>query len=181
MRALLLQFLGAFSNVQNFADEMVARIFFQARLGIAAEKVWSLAVRRIRDEERVPLFIAIAEEVESDADLSHFEETYKRCKEMRDRIAHSVRFTPDGEHLVTIQRTIIGSVTKPIPEPVEVDRSQLKEAIRDCSWLHTQMSYAMSSGGLVVKTMLRDVPHYVPKPAARPDEWGGIRLAAVEE
>ncbi|AMT72128.1 hypothetical protein [Mycobacteroides immunogenum] len=176
IRTLLLQFLGAYSRVQNYVDEVVARTFFSKRLGMAAERVWKLAVSRIRDDERVPLFLAIADELKTDADLELFEDVYKKRKTLRDGIAHSAHFAADGEHLVSIQRTVVATGLDPFPEPVKVDRDELLAAIRDCSWLQAQMVYVLLSG-MNLKMALGDIPVTVPKPARNPDDWDRAEFA----
>lgn len=60
MNERALRFLGAFSHIQICIDEMLAKTFFEKRIPKAARVVWKRTVGRIRDDERVDLFQAIA-------------------------------------------------------------------------------------------------------------------------
>lgn len=181
MHALLLRFLGSFAQLQDFLDTMVAKRFLDRRMPAAGKFFWHRAVKRIRDDERVTLFLAIAKDLESDADLDAFKGVFDRVKDLRDGVAHSARIVhAEEDDVLMIDKSIITALGEP-PQRVTVDRAQLLLAIRECGWLDAQANYVVHSGGLYEELRLGAVLMVVPKPASTPEEWNGVTYEGADE
>lgn len=174
MHALVLQFLGCFSAVQDWIDHMIARSFFQNWMPRAADVVWKRTVYRIKDEERVALLLAIAEEIETDAALGSFKTVYMEAKRLRDRLAHTSLFQPDGIDRLQIHTTLVGH--EDAPAPTEIHRVRVLNAIWYCNWLEAQLLYITSSEKLSTGINLVEAPVEVLKPPERPEDWDGERF-----
>lgn len=46
-------------------------------------------LRRVHDEQRLPLFVAFVAEVKYQGDLTHYITIYRRAKQLRDMVGHS--------------------------------------------------------------------------------------------
>jgi hypothetical protein len=174
IHALLLEFLGPFSHVQDVIDKVVTKIYFNKRIPKASAVVWRLAVSRIRDDERIKLFLAIAEDLDTDADLSNFGAIYNRVKSHRDLAGHSARFTTTSPDQIRIRRTLVlGPANDGKTDVVELDRNQVVDSLRDCDWLVAQMLYVVFASDLVAGAYLGDTPIAYQRPASRPEDWEG--------
>ncbi|AKP59815.1 hypothetical protein [Mycobacteroides abscessus] len=181
IHALVLNLLGAFSNLQDYADTMVARRFFDKQIPKVADFVWKRAVSRIKDEERINLFLAIAEELDTDAELDSIKAVFMRAKRLRDNVAHSASISANGEGRLMISKTLVSSLQEPTPDPTEVERGQILAAIHDCRWVHAQMTYVMYAGNYYVKLYLGSVELEVLKPPGTPEQWDGNPFRRVGE
>lgn len=174
MHALVLQLLGGFSSVQGLIDE-VAGMFFAKRMPKARDIVMKLAVSRIRDDERVRLFLAIAEDAGGDADLASFKTVYNRTKELRDSVAHSARIHPIGfDQLMLNRRVKSGTPVRDITRP------ELLDALRDCGWMEAQIVYTLVSSGLTKEIRMGSTLVEAMKPTQRPEDWDGETFRVVE-
>lgn len=170
---LVLRLLGEFANLQNWVDNVVAGIFFRQRMPNSAELVWERAISRINDKERIKLFRAIAEDLETDAELDCVNDVFMRVKHLRDKIAHWPRATDLGDGRLAISTTMISSLSEPIQDAVELDRQTVLNAIRDCKWLEAQMAYVMLSKWPIPGNYPGAKPPVHPKPARTPEQWDG--------
>lgn len=188
MHAMLLRFIGSFSQLQDLIDDVVIKTFFTSHMPAAGEVFWKRTVDRIKDEERVKFLLAIAAEIGSDAELDSFKAVFNRVKEFRNIVAHSAKIVEDGEDRLVILRTVFYSAIKPQPAPAEVDRSQLSQAIRDCDWLTAQTHYIQSSmqkeiqmegfpssGSKPSPALMKAV-----KPSREPEDWNGVVFQGVD-
>lgn len=181
IHVLVLNLLGAFSHLQEYADTMVARRFFDKQIPKVADFVWKRAVSRIKDEERIDLFLAIAEELDTDAELDSAKAVFMRAKRLRDKVAHSASISANGEGRLTISKTLVSSFSEPKPDPTEVERGQILAAIHDCGWVQAQMTYVMYAGKYYVKMYLGSVELEVLKPPGTPEQWDGNSYRRARE
>lgn len=146
LHVLVLRFLGAFSHVQDWMDNVIAWIYLKGQMPNAGEVVWDRAVSRINDKERVKLFLAIAKDIGTDAELDCVAAEYERLKRLRDKVAHSARMSDYGDGSLTLSKSHITALraTNWDPSKLEttrIDRTQILKAIRSCKWLEAQMTY----------------------------------------
>src|SRR5215467_8816090 len=71
----ILRFMGAFSSVQ-FAIDNVVGLYLKRRMPDLGPELDKQLIRRIRDDQRLPLFNAFAAEAKYDGDLSQFAATW---------------------------------------------------------------------------------------------------------
>jgi hypothetical protein len=83
----VLRFMGAFSSTQ-FAIDGVIGLYLQRRMPDLGTALQSQFLRKIRDDQRLPLFKGFAAEACYEGDLRHFEPIYLRAKQVRDLIGH---------------------------------------------------------------------------------------------
>lgn len=178
IHASVLALLGAFSHLQDLIDEIVARTFLEKRMPNTADLIWQRAVSRINDKERIELFLNISEDLETDADLESVRAVYMRVKELRDRVAHSTRFTTTESGQLTMGKSVLSSLRKLPPEPLEVNRVTIFNALWECRWIEAQIFY-------VVLRMMQPgpKPFEILKPAGTPEQWNGetYRLTAGKD
>lgn len=168
IHASVLALLGAFSHLQDLMDEIVARTFLEKRMPKTADLIWQRAVSRINDKERIELFLKISEDLGTDADLESVGTVYMRVKELRDRVAHSTRFTTTEGGQLTMGKTVLSSLKKLPPEPLEVNRVTIFNALWECRWIEAQIFY------VVVRMMQPgSKPFEILKPAGTPEQWNG--------
>lgn len=177
MSALALRFLGHFSNVQD-QIESAARMLCFKRMQKGGGIIGDFVVSRINDEERVRLLMAIAEEMETDADLSNFKTVFMRVKKLRDAVAHASAFRtgndPDRLEISRVALMVPTSRSKRAT-PDHVTRRQLTGAMHDCSWLYAQVTYVITSTPhAVLDIRMGSTPVTVFKPVARPEDWDGV-------
>lgn len=170
---MLLRFLGSFSHLQDLIDQVVTKVFFEKRMPIACDIVWKRTVGRIKDEERVELFMAIAAEVGTDAELGSFKATFMQVKRFRDSVAHSARIQAKGNDRLDVNRTLVRSWKDPELSATEVSRDELARVLRHCAWLDAQVVYVLSSEKLLKEARLGSTLMEVLKPTGRPDDWDG--------
>lgn len=174
IREFLLGFLGLFSHVQDLVDNVVAPTFFRRRIPMAADVVLKRTISRIKDEERVDLVLAIAAELNTDADLDSFKAVYMRVKRLRDKIAHSARFKAIDEDRMSIEKTMLVSIDESREAPIEVDRIQIGRAAHDCNWLQAQVLYIISADGEPIELAGQRQSASIIKPPAVPEGWDGV-------
>lgn len=178
MHELLMRLLGEFSHLQECLDNLVAKKFLEVRIPAASQFFVNRAIKRISDEERAEVFLAIAQDLDSDAALSSFRAVFNRVKKLRDKCAHSARITPGANGVLVIEKSVITDHKSPI-DRTTVSRSELTQAIHECLWLEAQAIYVCRSGGLYEKLSLGDVPIEPVKPAEQPEDWDGVTYRAV--
>jgi hypothetical protein len=112
------RFLGFFARPK--LDYNAARMLLINRRPRAAEVVANLAISRIEDEDRIPLFLAIADELESDTDL---EVVYKGVEGLRNKTAHAAEIARGGPDRLVIKKfALIASWNKNV-KPSNVERA----------------------------------------------------------
>lgn len=168
IHASVLRFLGAFSHLQDLLDEAVARTFFERRMPNAADLVWQRAVSRINDQERIELFLNISKDLGTDAELESVQTIYMGLKKLRDQVAHSTQFTTQGDQL-KIGKTVLSSLKKLPPAPMELSSVMIYNAVWQCRWLEAQIFYVLV--GMMVPG---PKPFEILKPAGTPEQWNGI-------
>ncbi len=176
IHVLILRFLGAFSHVQDWMDNVIAWIFFKGQMPNAAAVVWDRAVSRINDKERVKLFLAIAKDIGTDAELDCVAAEYAELKQLRDKAAHSAKFFDYGDGNLTISKSHITALRENDWEPTKlektsIDRNQILRALRSCKWLEAQMTYVIFCYEPIAEVRAASGSHKLPKPARTPEQW----------
>ncbi|MDO3335127.1 calponin homology domain-containing protein [Mycobacteroides abscessus] len=174
IHTLVLKLLGAFAHLQDFVDNAIAKMFFDKRMPHTADLVWRRAVSRINDAERIELFLNIAEDIGTDADLSSTKDIYMGIKAVRDRVAHSATFRLDADGRLIMSKSVLSTFSKPIPAPMEVSLVQISNALWECRWLEAQMLYVALHNQQGIRVSQGPVVQTTRKPAATPAEWDGI-------
>jgi hypothetical protein len=132
----IIQFMGAFSSTQ-FAIDSVIGLYLRREmphLGLELDKQF---LRRIRDEQRLPLFKAFAIQAKYNGDLAQFTRIYNRAKQLRDLMGHSLHvvgpvYSPNNPPMVGVTRP---STTKTNLVPHPLLPSTFTRFTVDCEWL----------------------------------------------
>ncbi len=180
MNELLLGFLGAFSHVQTYIDDVLADLFFKQRMPNAADFVTDRVVSRIRDEERTKLVQAIAAELGTDAELDSFNAVYMEVKRLRDRVAHSARFSSSADQ-VSVTPSYINPAGDGAPEVRIIERAELREAVQKLRWIEAQIMYVLYSSELLTGLFRGDRPLGVVKPTRLPQDWNGVVFIDLQD
>jgi hypothetical protein len=171
MQAMLLEIAGVFSYAQE-QIELLTKIFLDQRLGNAAAIVAERTTGRINDEERLKLFLAIATELKTGAELSDFSAEYRIAKKFRDGVAHAAIFNLTESKLQYSKAFNQDSV-------YEASVPELHEMRRKCMWLLAQISYVLSSrlGEVTVEQPSGGrVRVYPVRPPAKAKDWQGLTM-----
>jgi len=172
IHALTLRVMGAFSHVQALIDN-ASRMFLRNRVPAASKVLEDLAIKRIQDRERADLFLAIAAELATDAELDNFRAVFMRVKSVRDRAAHGSRFQADGTDRIEVQKTVLINRGDPPPAPTTIERQELAAALRDCGWLESQVLYVQFASGILRPIEREALRFGVMKPPVQAEEWQG--------
>jgi hypothetical protein len=167
----VLRFIGAFSSTQ-FAIDTVISFYLHRRIPDLGPELDRQFLRRIRDDQRLPLFTAFAAQANYEGDLTNFARIYNRAKQLRDMIGHSL--------------SVIGPVYSPgkppgrfsgaridgqgRPRPRTALPSTFIRLIADCEWL-TQHVYR--AGYTAEPQMFKDLqgnPSEPPVPELLPQD-----------
>lgn len=84
----VLLFMGAFSTTQ-FAIDSVVDMYLRLATPELGPELERQFLRRIRDDQRLPLFKAFAAQVNYGGDITCFAKIYNRAKQLRDLVGHS--------------------------------------------------------------------------------------------
>lgn len=136
----VLRFMGAFSSTQ-FAIDSVIGLYLRRRMPDLGPSLDEQFLDRVRDDQRLTLFKGFAAEAAYDGDLSHFAPIYKRAKQVRDMVGHSLSVAgpvySGGKPVVAVARPRGVKVDR-VPEPLLP--STFVRLTADCEWL-TQHVY----------------------------------------
>ena len=137
----VLRFMGAFSSTQ-FAIDTVIGFYLRHRMPNLGPELDKQFLRRIRDDQRLPLFTAFAAQANYEGDITHFAKIYNRAKQLRDMIGHSLSvigpvYSPGKPPVVSVARASTARVDL-VPEPLLP--STFTRLTADCEWL-TQHVY----------------------------------------
>jgi hypothetical protein len=166
----VLQFMGAFSSTQ-FAIDSVIGFYLRRRMPDLGPELEKQFLRRIRDDQRLPLFKAFAAQANYEGDLTHFTTIYRRAKQLRDLIGHSLSVVGPVHSAGKSPRV---GVARPssvkvdlVPDPLMP--STFTRFTADCKWI-TQHVYR--AGYTVEPQMFRDLQGELrepPIPAVLPE------------
>jgi len=170
----VLGFMGAFSSVQ-FAIDTVVGFYLKRRMPDLGSELDKLFIRRIRDDQRLPLFRAFAAEAKYDGDLNRFAAIYGRAKQARDLVGHSLNvggpvYSPGKPPSVGV-----ASMAKRDQVPDPLLPSTFTRLTADCEWLR---AHVYRAGWTVEPQMFRTItnePHEPSVPSVLPE--GGEPLA----
>lgn len=132
----VLGFMGAFSSTQ-FAIDTVLDSYLRIRMPELGPELEKQFLRRVRDDQRLPLFKAFATQVNYGVDITHFTRIYNRAKQVRDMIGHSQRV--DGPVYQVGGPPVVGvsgrraSRGAQVPDPLLP--STFTRLTADCEWL----------------------------------------------
>jgi hypothetical protein len=166
----VLRFMGAFSSTQ-FAIDNVIGLYLRRRLPDLGSALQKQFLGKIRDDQRLPLFQAFADEARYEGDLTHFEPIYLRAKQVRDMIGHSLHVTgpvysPNRPPFVGVTRV---SNTKIERAPSPLFPSTFVRLTADCEWIteHVWRAGYMAEPDMFVR--VDGKPTEPPVPAASPE------------
>jgi hypothetical protein len=147
--------MGAFSSTQ-FAIDTVVGFYLCRRIPDLGPELEKQFLRRIRDDQRLPLFKAFAAQAKYEGDLTHFTKIYSRAKQLRDMIGHSLSvigpvYSPGKPPVVAVVRPSTTKVDL-VPEPLLP--STFTRLTADCEWL-TQHVYR--AGYATEPQMFKDI------------------------
>jgi hypothetical protein len=130
----VLRFMGAFSATQ-FAVDSAVGMYLRRRMPNLGAELDKQFLRRIRDDQRLPLFKAFAAEVGYEGDITHFGKIYNRAKQVRDLVGHSHSVIGPvyggGEPVVGVASTLAN--VHLVPRPLMP--STFSRLTADCKWL----------------------------------------------
>jgi hypothetical protein len=137
----VLRFMGAFSSTQ-FAIDTVVGLYLRRRMPDLGPELDKQFLRRIRDDQRLPIFKAFAAQANYEGDLTHFVRIYRRAKQLRDMIGHSLNvagpvYSPGKLPCVVVACPSAVKVDL-VPEPLLP--STFTRLTADCEWI-TQHVY----------------------------------------
>ena len=174
MALMVLELIGGMSRVQEQIDQLIAKRFFDTRMKNSAKFLYDKTVDRIKDEDRPTLFMAIALDLGTDADLYTFKHSYTDLRKYRNDLAHSVSVTRDGLNRLTVLKTLM---TQPDPNKavwMDITRKQLTDKRRVCAWLEAQIRYVALSSDLYSAVYQGDTLMRVVKPTRKAADWDGV-------
>ena len=164
-----LQFMGAFSSVQ-FAIDSVLNVYLASALSELGPELQKQFLKRVRDDQRLPLFLAFSRQVEDAEDLCNFGFIYNRCKQLRDRLGHSQSIVgpvyswgaPPEVGLVYASQSKSDLIPKPLL-PSTFTRLQ-----NDCEWLNQHVWRTAYVDGSMTFMSPGGEPHEPPSPPLLP-------------
>ena len=135
----VLAFLGRFASVQSSIDTAL-EYHFNKTMPALGPLVIKQYLSRIRDEDRIPFFLALAKEIDYQRDLSSLARIYTRAKETRDLIGHSpgvaVAWTNDGWQVaVTRNHDYNPKRLSRVPHPLWPET--FDRLVNDCKWMES--------------------------------------------
>jgi hypothetical protein len=139
IEAKVLRFLGEFSSLQASIDAAIAA-YLADRMPAVGPLICENHVERLRDEDRIPLLLAMAADTGYSGDLSEAKARFVRAKETRDLIGHSQSvehaYDPAADDwIVAVSRraTYPSRRLNRVPHPLYP--GTLDRLSNDCSWL----------------------------------------------
>jgi len=137
----VLAFLGSFASVQSSIDTAL-EYHLNKTMPTLGPLVIKQYLSRIRDEDRAPFFLALADEVGYQRDLSALKRIYVRAKETRDLIGHSpgvaVAWTSDGWQVsVTRKHDYNRMRLSKVPNPLWPET--FDRLANDCKWIEAHV------------------------------------------
>jgi hypothetical protein len=170
----VLAFMGAFSSVQ-FAIDTVVGLYLKRRMPDLGSELDKQFIRKIRDDQRLPLFKAFAAEAKYDGDLTQFAAIYGRAKQVRDLIGHSLNVAGPVYSQGKSSSVAVASMAKRDLLPNPLLPSTFTRLTADCEWLQAHVHRAgWTIEPQMFKTFTKE-PYEPPVPSVLPE--GGEPLA----
>jgi hypothetical protein len=131
----VLRFMGAFSSTQ-FAIDSVIGLYLRRRMPELGPVLAKVFLDRVRDDQRLPLFKAFVAQANYNGDLTHFDSTYLRTKQVRDMTGHSLNvhgpvYSAGKQPFVAVASTV--KDRSRVPDPLLP--STFTRLTADCEWL----------------------------------------------
>ena len=131
-----LQFMGAFSSAQ-FAIDTILTVYLSSILPELGPELQRQFLKRVRDDQRLPLLEAFCREINYPEDLSNFKRVYNRAKQLRDKLGHSLAivgpvYSWDKPPEVGVAYATSGN-SDLVPSPLLPSTFTRMQA--DCEWL----------------------------------------------
>jgi hypothetical protein len=170
----VLGFMGAFSSIQ-FAIDTVIGLYLKRRMPDLGPVLEKQLIRRIRDDQRLPLFNAFANEAKYDGDLTRFTAIYSRAKQTRDLVGHSLNLAGPVYSPGKPPSVAVASMAKRDLVPDPLLPSTFTRLTADCEWLQMHVYRA---GWSIEPQMFRtctNEPYEAPVPPTLPE--GGEPVA----
>lgn len=163
----VLSFLGAFSATQFAIDGMVG-MYLRAQMPDLGAELDKTFLRRIRDDQRLPLFEAFAKNVKYAYDVPLFVTLYIRAKQVRDMVGHAQwvggPVSPSGT--VGVATTVTEANRTLVPN--RLYPSTFTHLKADCEWLCMHIYRAGFVGNATKFVTAGGQPHEPQIPPARP-------------
>ena len=172
----VLTFMGAFSSVQHHIDSLVG-MYLRRSMPVLGEELDRQFLRRIRDDQRLPLFKAFAGQVNYAVDITHFGKIYSRAKQVRDLVGHAAGvngpvYSPGGQPPVVAVASYATN-THLVPRPLLPSTFTRLKA--DCEWLNQHITRAGYEGNAWTVVDGSGQPYEPPTPAAQPEGGKPLR------
>lgn len=148
-------------------------IYFEKRIPKLAKLVQRKMIDRIKDDDRLNLFLDLAAELDSGVKLDHFKQVFNDAKKLRDFAAHAARIETVSPDSVRLVKSIWTGPKGDLKDARTVPSSELQEEIRNCEWMHDQVLYVLMSSDLVDRVYLAGREREPVKPPSDPKEWDG--------
>jgi hypothetical protein len=170
----VLTFMGAFSSTQFLIDGIVG-MYLRRQMPVLGEELDKQFLRRIRDDQRLPLFKAFVAQVNYALDITHFGELYNRAKQVRDMVGHSMSVNGPvyglGAPVVAVASTATN--TNLVPRPLLP--STFTRLRADCEWLSQHVTRAAYEGKACKIVDGSGREYEPPVPAAQPEGGEPLR------
>jgi hypothetical protein len=162
--------MGRFSSMQ-FAIDTALEFYVKARLPSLGPFLNKEFLTRIRDDQRLPAFLAFAQDSGYSQDLSLVTPLYRRAKQTRDYVGHSLGVSvfppPKGQAAKVNVVALSKSKRTLVPEPLVPET--FDRLTNDCEWIEEHALRALYEAGV---TEFRDLtgtqPYEPPIPPATP-------------
>ncbi|NMN94815.1 hypothetical protein [Antrihabitans stalactiti] len=179
IRSLGLELIREFARTQHSVDWVVGAYFKRTTPDLEFWLDHRGVLKRIDDGFRPRLLAGVAAAWQVDTDLSNYAHVFRKCKEMRDRLAHSAQMVELDVDRLEVTPTVHGSGLTPTPPPKVVSREGLTKRLHECGWLVAHAHYVQANGR-GTRTLRGDRPIEILRPSADPADWDGLEFRFVE-
>lgn len=166
----VLRFMGAFSSVQ-FAIDTQLEFHLKRQMPKLGPVIREQFLNRVRDDQRMPLFEAFADEIDYSGDLTSARIVYNRAKQVRDFIGHSLGVVGPAYRVggpASIGVTHLQGKRGPLV-PAELFPSTFDRLTADCEWLAAHATRAGWVGKVADFIDMAGEPWVPEVPPALPD------------
>ncbi len=172
--------IGSFTAAQFSIDYIVHR-YLETKMPALGPVLTREFLERVRDDQRLTLFKALAEDCAYPGDLTNFDPIFNRAKQVRDLLAHSAglnagpfqRGKTPAVTVVTYTGVSGKSPKRPlVPKPLMP--SHLDQLKVDIAWVSEHVYFLGQQSGIIKAADLAGNPRVLPQPPALP--VGGMPL-----
>ncbi|GAB3305722.1 hypothetical protein EK0264_05045 [Epidermidibacterium keratini] len=168
----VLRFMGSFAKAQLMMDGALQQIL-ASKLPQLGQTLSDMFLTRIRDDQRLSCFLALARETGFEFEVAAFKTVYDRAKQTRDLIGHSYGvlgpvYGPQGREVVVVNSQ---PERKRIHVPDPLLPATFDRLTVDCEWIESNALRLLFEAGVtdfVSWNGAEFVPAEPPVPTARP-------------